>query len=145
MSKPRHREIACAVVIDTQNRLLLQQRDDVPGILQPGKVGLFGGHREGSETYLQCAVRELHEELSYFIPPERFEFLAIQEGRDLDVDGGTLYAEFFVIRDIPHNALLVTEGQLLIVIPDQLGLFERKLTPSARFALDKFFETKNAG
>ena len=143
MDKPRHREIACAVVIDTQNRLLLQQRDDVPGILHPGKVGLFGGHREGTETYLQCAVRELHEELSYYIAPERFELLAIREGQDLDVDGGSLYAEFFVVRDIPHDALAVTEGQLLIVNPDQLGLFEAKLTPSARFALDKFFIPSN--
>ena len=145
MEKPSRREIACAVVVDTQNRLLLQQRDDVPGILHPGKVGLFGGHREGTETYLQCAVRELHEELSYYIAPERFELLAIREGQDLDVGGGLLYAEFFVVRDIPHDALAVTEGQLLIVSPDQLGLFEGKLTPSARFALDEFSITNNGG
>jgi hypothetical protein len=53
----RRREIDCAIIIDAQGRFLLQQRDDVPGILQP--VGLFGGHREGSETYLQCVVREV--------------------------------------------------------------------------------------
>ena len=41
MIKPLHREIACAVIVDTQNRLLLQQRDDVIGILHPGKVSLF--------------------------------------------------------------------------------------------------------
>ena len=140
MDKPNRREIACAVVIDTQNRLLLQQRDDVPGILHPGKVSLFGGHREGSETYLQCAVRELNEELSYFIAPERFEPLAIREEQDPDVGGGSLYAEFFVVRDVPHDAIVVTEGQLLIVSRDQLALIDRKLTPSARFALGKFSE-----
>ncbi len=72
----RHREFTCAVLIDTLGRFLLQQRDNVPGIVHPGKIGLFGGHRECGETYLQCIVREVHEELSYFIPPERFEYLA---------------------------------------------------------------------
>jgi hypothetical protein len=42
MNAPRHREIACAIIIDTCGRFLLQQRDDIPGIVSPGMVGLFG-------------------------------------------------------------------------------------------------------
>jgi 8-oxo-dGTP diphosphatase len=38
-------------------------RDDITGIIHPGKVGLFGGHREGDEAYLECIVREIHEEI----------------------------------------------------------------------------------
>ena len=75
MNAPRHREIACALIIDTCGRFLLQQRDDIPGIVCPGMVGLFGGHREGDETFLQCVVREVHEEISYFVAPERFDHL----------------------------------------------------------------------
>ena len=67
MNASRHREIACAIIIDSGGRLLLQQRDDVAGILHPGKVTLFGGHREGQETFLECVVREIHEEISYFV------------------------------------------------------------------------------
>src|SRR5713226_2080090 len=48
----RHREIACAIIIDKFGRFLIQQRDDIVGIIHPGKVGLFGGHREGEECYL---------------------------------------------------------------------------------------------
>src|SRR5579864_3953837 len=59
----QQREVACALLIDTRGHLLLQRRDDIPSILQPGKVGLFGGHREGNETYLQCVVREIYEEI----------------------------------------------------------------------------------
>ena len=70
MNASRHSEIACAILIDTSRRFLLQQRDDVAGILHPGKVSLFGGHREGDETFLQCAVREIHEEISYFVPAD---------------------------------------------------------------------------
>ncbi len=75
MIAPGHREIACAVLIDPHGRFLLQLRDDVPNILYPGKIGLFGGHREGDETFLECVVREVHEETGYLAPPERFEHL----------------------------------------------------------------------
>lgn len=82
MHEPRLREFASAILIDTQGRLLFQQRDDVPGIRYPGKVGLFGGHREGNETFLQCVCREVHEEISYEVPPDRFEHMASYSGVD---------------------------------------------------------------
>jgi hypothetical protein len=47
----QHREVAAALMIDTRGRFLLQQRDNIPGILFPGKIGLFGGPREGDETF----------------------------------------------------------------------------------------------
>jgi hypothetical protein len=50
MEKQPQCEFACAILIDSQARLLLQQRDNIPGIMFPGKVGLFGGSREGNET-----------------------------------------------------------------------------------------------
>jgi 8-oxo-dGTP diphosphatase len=59
------REIAIAIVYDTEGRFLLQRRDNIPGIVHPGKLSLFGGHREAGETYTECVVRELQEELSY--------------------------------------------------------------------------------
>jgi 8-oxo-dGTP diphosphatase len=73
MTMIRRREFTCAILLDTFGRFLLQQRDNVPGIVHPGKIGLFGGHREAGETYLQCIVQEVHEELTCYLPPERFE------------------------------------------------------------------------
>ena len=134
-SFPKIREIAAAVVFDPSGRLLLQLRDDVPNILYPGKVGLFGGHREGSETFLECVVREIHEELSYYLPPERFEPLVSRVGPDSEVPGGTVRAEFFVVRGVPVDKLNVTEGSLKIVLVDELDQITDVLTPSARFAL----------
>jgi 8-oxo-dGTP diphosphatase len=142
MSAPVHREIACAIIIDTCRRFLLQQRDDVPGILRPGMVGLFGGHREGDETFLQCVVREVHEEISYFVTPERFEHLASYSGVDTDAEGGTVRGEFFVARDVPADALLITEGSLLIAERDDLLPLMRWLVPSAQFAISTFFNNQ---
>ena len=81
------REIAAAVLFDTAGNLLLQLRDDIPGILFPGKVGLFGGHREGGETFLDCVVCEIHEELSFFVPPDQFDLITKRSGPDSEVPG----------------------------------------------------------
>ena len=140
----RHREIACAIIIDKFGRFLLQQRDDIVGIIHPGKVGLFGGHREGEESYLECVVREIHEEISYFVPPSSFEYLASFDGTDIDVDGGTVRGEFFVARDIPVDALVITEGSLLIVKPIELVQMDGKLTPSAKFAIKAYLDRRIA-
>jgi 8-oxo-dGTP diphosphatase len=138
MNGPRHREITGAILIDTSGRLLLQQRDDVAGILHPGKVGLFGGHREGDETFLECVVREIYEEISYFVPAERFEYLASLSGEDVDVEGGLLRAEFFIVSGIPVESLIVTEGALLVARPEEVIKIDHKLAPSARFAMKAF-------
>jgi 8-oxo-dGTP diphosphatase len=137
-----YREIASAIIIDPFGRFLLQQRDDIAGIMHPGKVALFGGHREGDETFLECVVREIHEELSYFVPPERFEHLASLDGSDLDVNGGTVRGDIFVARNIPIDPLVVTEGSLLIVDPQDISGIERKLTPFARFWIETFLDHK---
>src|SRR5215471_3678285 len=121
MSQAKTREIAAAVLVDTNGRLLLQLRDNIPNILYPGKVGLFGGHREGDETFLECVVREVHEELSFYFLPERFEAIASRSGPDTEVPGGLFRAEFFVVRDVPVEKVKVTEGTLKMVTASELG------------------------
>ena len=131
-------EFASAVLLDFLGRLLLQLRDDIPNIVQPGKIGLFGGHREGGESFLDCIVREVHEELSYYLPPERFKPIACRVGPDFDVPGGVLRAEFFAASDVPVEKISVTEGTLKIVTVDELHQMQNVLTPSAQFALEAF-------
>lgn len=130
-------EFACAVVIDACNRLLLQQRDDVPGILYPGRVGLFGGHRENGESFLQCVVREINEEIGYFVAPERFRHLVTYDGI-VDSNGATAHREIFIAVDIPADRLVITEGTLLITTGAELIEIEHRLSPSASCALTAF-------
>jgi 8-oxo-dGTP diphosphatase len=140
MAKIAPREFAPTIVIDDQGRFLLQQRDNIPGIFYPGKIGFFGGHREGNETFLECAVRELHEELGLYFSPERFEFLARYEGPDLAIHGGTLRINFFVVRNVPSDKLAVTEGKPLFVFPEEIRGLEERMTPTSRYGLKAFFE-----
>src|SRR5437016_2782473 len=89
------REIASAILIGTCGRILLQQRDDVPWIRYPGLVALFGGHREGGESFLECATREVREEIGFPVAPARFEPLVRYQATY--ADGGGLIGEFFVV------------------------------------------------
>jgi len=138
MTTPQRREVAAALIIDQRGRFLLQQRDNVPGILFPGKIGLFGGHREGDETFLECVVREIHEEISFFIAPERFEHLASYRGTDPYIAGGTLWRELYVTRDVPVEPLRVTEGSLLIVEIQDVPALAPRFAPSAQDAIGEF-------
>ena len=54
-------------------RVLLQMRDDIEGIVAPGRWGLFGGEVEPGETPVEAAARELAEETGLVFGPERFE------------------------------------------------------------------------
>jgi 8-oxo-dGTP diphosphatase len=143
--KAPHRAIAAAVVVDTSGDLLLQLRDDRPDIIYPGGIGLFGGHREGDESALDCVVRELAEELTYDIAPEDFLPLAYREGEDSERKGGTFRGDFFLVRDIPRDKIVVTEGTLFAIAPDELVRIENRLTPTARFALDAYFAMRAKG
>jgi 8-oxo-dGTP diphosphatase len=138
MKIPQHREVAAALLIDERGRFLLQQRDNVPGILFPGKIGLFGGHREGDETFLECVVREVHEEISLLIPPERFEHLASYRGADPYIADATLWRELYLTTDVPVEPLRITEGSLLIIAPEELPALLPQFAPSAHDAVRAF-------
>jgi 8-oxo-dGTP pyrophosphatase MutT (NUDIX family) len=103
--KPRFasklREGAAAILLGQDGRLLMQLRDDVPHIRDPGMISLFGGRREADETFLDCIVREIHEEIGYYLPPARFERIGRWFGPDYAVPGGTFHGEIFLARAVP--------------------------------------------
>ena len=112
-------------------------------IVRPGKIGLFGGHREEGETYLQCIVREVHEELSYYLAPERFEYVGNYDATDIDPEGSTvIHGEFFVARGVPVERVVVTEGTLFIAELGELLALEYRLSPSGKAGLQAVLEQK---
>jgi 8-oxo-dGTP diphosphatase len=136
------REGTSAILVSTDGHLLLQLRDNLPRISDPGKIGLFGGQREGTETFLECVVREIHEEIGFYIPPERFELIGRYDGPDHFIPGGTLHGEVYVARDIPAHRLTITEGTLLVIALEKLAQLEELLAPPAKYALGIFLKRK---
>lgn len=138
--KSLQREGTSAILIGTDGRLLLQLRDDLPHISDPGKLGFFGGQREDGESFLDCVVREVHEEIGYYLSPERFEFIGRYLGPDHMLFGGTLHGEIFIARDVPIDQVMVTEGKLYIVAPDEIECIYDMLAPPAKYALDIYLK-----
>jgi 8-oxo-dGTP pyrophosphatase MutT (NUDIX family) len=133
-----YREVAAAILVGTCGRLLFQQRDDVPGILFPGQVGLFGGHREGSETPIECALREIAEETGLELAPDRLEPLV--ELTAAYPAGGGVRGNFYVVRNVPIGDIVVTEGSALVIEASALPALLPRLTPSACYVARLFLE-----
>ena len=58
-------QVCGVVLLRRDGAALLQHRDDIPGIYDPGLWVFPGGHREGEETSEQAARREFLEETRY--------------------------------------------------------------------------------
>jgi 8-oxo-dGTP diphosphatase len=119
-------------------RLLFQLRDNIPDVSDPGKLDFFGGGREGDESFLECVVREVHEEICFHLAPEQ------DVGPDHWVPECTLHSEIFLAREVPIDRLTVTEGTLKIVAFDELEQMQDLLAPSAKRALEIFRLTRPA-
>jgi tryptophan synthase alpha chain len=62
------RHVVSVLPVTPDGRVLLQQRDDKPGIPYPGAWTFFGGAVEPGETPAQAIVREVREELDTALP-----------------------------------------------------------------------------
>lgn len=127
------RTVSSVILVGTCGRLILQQRDDVPGILHPGMIGLFGGHRENGETPEVCAQRELQEEIGQLVPFDRLE--PLMQCRTVFQSLFELRNHVFVVRDIPTDALVVTEGKPLVAGLGELCALYGRMTPATSFAV----------
>ncbi len=58
-------QVCGVVLLREDGAALLQHRDDIPGIADPGLWAFPGGHREAHETPEQAARREFLEETRY--------------------------------------------------------------------------------
>ena len=104
---PKTREGTSAILISTDGRLLFQLRDDIPDIPDPGKLDFFGGGREADESFLDCVVREVHEEIGFYLPPEKFEYIGRKVGPDHWLPDCTLHNEIFLAGDVPIERLTI--------------------------------------
>lgn len=72
-TKVKHIKESVAILPYFKNKVLLQLRDNKDNIIYPNRWGFFSGSIEKGERPLQCAKRELYEELS--IKPSILLFL----------------------------------------------------------------------
>lgn len=100
-------EVAVAILYQG-DQFLLQLRDDIPGILYPGRWGFFGGHIEPGEDPPTAMRRELLEEIGY-TPPDLYLFDRTETDQ--------------VVRHVFHGPLCVGVESLTLMEGWDLGLW----------------------
>ena len=120
------RPVAGAVLLHPDGRVLLQHRDDKPGIESPGQWSLFGGGLDEGEEPAEAMLREIEEEIGY--RPRAYRPLVVFSG---------WYAEFHVyLAEVTPTIeeLVLGEGQGFGYFTREEAL-ELDLTEVARVAL----------
>jgi mutator protein MutT len=133
----KRREIAIGLVIDDGGHILLQHRDNKPGLTGANQWGFFGGHLEPGETPTRALLRELDEELGW--RPRHFEhYLTTDADRGRDRAHVTSHA-FAAHLDVPVAALTLGEGQAMrLFAPDALP---PDIVPSTRPVIEEFAQS----
>jgi 8-oxo-dGTP pyrophosphatase MutT (NUDIX family) len=128
-----HTHAAAGVFLLTDDsRLVLQLRDDIPGIHYPGMIATFGGAAEPGETAIACALRELAEETGLTPRAEDLELLGATSR--VDYLGHPTASVFFLLRGIDPGALTITEGAAIVLGFAEAGTDPRLTENCRRFS-----------
>jgi ADP-ribose pyrophosphatase YjhB (NUDIX family) len=105
------------LIVAEDGRILLQHRDDKPGLVGAGQWGFFGGHLEPGEPPTQAFVREIGEELGW--RPRHIELYGVFE---FERNGARVRSHAYAAHlDTPLDALVLGEGQAMALFaPDAL-------------------------
>lgn len=124
------REVAGALLIHADRKVLLHHRDDKPNITNPGKWALFGGHIDSGEDPEAAIIRELYEEIGLQAAnPQLFIVLHGATAR---------YHMFLVPVAAQVENLNLTEGQGMAYFTPEAALRSLDLTATARAVLTMF-------
>jgi len=127
------------LLIRKDGAVILQVRDNKPGITNPGLVSSFGGHIEAGEEPIEAAVREINEETNLGLTEDQLQFYRkcrktkAVHGEDWDV-------YYFVATNISAEHLAVYEGAGYTVIADKKALERTKTTVLLKQVLTDYFD-----
>lgn len=124
------KQLAGALLYNTQGEVLLQHRDDKPNIAHPGLWSLFGGAIDEGETPEEAVVREVWEELEYQVLQKDLWLIAQQPGAKFYI--------FLIPLQVPLDNLVLHEGQNLGLFATEVALKQLRLSPVAKYVLRAF-------
>jgi UDP-N-acetylmuramate--alanine ligase len=108
--KAATRHAANTILTDTSGTFLLQQRDDIPTIRNPGQISGFGGRVEPDDaSLLDAATRELHEETNLNFTKDDLRYLTILP--KTETDGTQTIVAYYTLTGIDGDKLEIYEGQ----------------------------------
>jgi len=94
-----------ALLVDTNGKLIAQQRDDKPGVTNPGMVSLFGGTSHEGESPIETLRRELEEELELEVNSNNLLLQTIKHE-----NGTNVACSIYIVTGVDAEKLELHEG-----------------------------------
>lgn len=118
------------------NKLLLQQRDNKPDMVNPGMIAIFGGTAEKNESPVDCAKREAFEELGLSLNNKELKLFEIYHTTIPNI--GEVKSHIFLIENVNQNDLHLHEGKSIFVLDPNQDITQLNLTPVCKLVLTKY-------
>ena len=132
---------AHALLVTSDEKIILQQRDINPNIANSGLISMFGGTIKAADSLLEGLKRELKEELELNADHYSIEKLGTFN-KTKELDGVNWEVNVFTIKTVNLTDLKLHEGSgFVCAFPEEL-LKKDKLTRITRLALEKYIGAK---
>ncbi len=127
------------LLVRSDGAVILQLRDDKPGISNPGLISSFGGHIEDGEEPIDAAVREINEETNLGIIKDQLQsYRTCHKTKEIHGEDWDVY--YFAVSDVTEKGLEVYEGAGYTIIRNKEELEKAKTTVLLREVLTDYFE-----
>ena len=127
-----------ALLVDTNGKLIAQQRDDKPGITNPGTVSLFGGTSHEGESPIETLRRELQEELELEVNSNNLLLRTIKHE-----NGTNVACSIYIITGVDAEKLKLHEGAGFATgTPEEL--LSHHVTGVTQQAIEAFVEARDS-
>jgi 8-oxo-dGTP pyrophosphatase MutT (NUDIX family) len=132
-------DYAGVLLVTPEGKLILQQRDDKPGIFNPGLITSFGGRTEEGESPVLAAIRELKEELGLDAREIELKLFGSYP-KTVEKYGIDQMCHYFVLENIKSESLTVNEGQDYVLISRKDNLDNFNLSLLSKKVVEDYFK-----
>ena len=127
-----------ALLVDTNGKLIAQQRDDKPGITNPGMVSLFGGTSHEGESPIETLRRKLQEELELEVNSNNLLLQTIKHE-----NGTNVACSIYIVTGVDTEKLKLHEGAGFATgTPEEL--LSHLVTGVTQQAIEAFVEARDS-
>ena len=127
-----------ALLVDTNGKLIAQQRDDKSGTTNPGMVSLFGGTSHEGESPIETLRRELQEELELEVSSNNLLLQTVKHE-----NGTNVACSIYIVTGVDAEKLELHEGAgFAMGTPEEL--LSRPVTAVTQQAIEAFVEAQDS-
>lgn len=135
-------DLAAKLALFYEGRILTIKRDDIPSIPYPAHWDLPGGEIDAGETPLECALREVHEEVGLALDPASLSLFGWRVWADRP-DRLMWYFTAELTESQAKAARLGDEGTEMIFMPIADFVSNPLTVPAFRHIIDEIIQSSH--